>query len=32
MNPYSQVSLDGFWSHGLGKEGSIRVGDDDDGA
>lgn len=28
----SQVNLDGFWSHGLGKEGSLRVGDDDEGA
>ncbi|MCJ1406849.1 hypothetical protein MMC19_000919, partial [Ptychographa xylographoides] len=30
--PDSQVSLDGFWAHGLGKEGGIRVGDDDEGA
>lgn len=28
----SSVSLEGFWSHGLGKEGAIRVGEDDEGA
>ena len=28
----SSMSLDGFWAHGLGKDGAIRVGDDDDGA
>ncbi|KAI9706660.1 MAG: hypothetical protein M1836_003669 [Candelina mexicana] len=28
----SHVRLDGFWSHGLSSEGSIRVGDDDEGA
>jgi len=28
----SSVSLDGFWSQGLGGEGSIRVGEDEDGA
>lgn len=30
--PQTQVSLDGFWAHGLSKDGSIRVGDDDEGA
>ena len=29
---YSSMSLDGFWAHGLAKDGAIRVGDDDDGA
>ncbi|MCJ1251138.1 hypothetical protein MMC30_008369 [Trapelia coarctata] len=28
----SSVSLDGFWAHGLTKDGAIRVGDDDEGA
>ena len=28
----SSVSLGGFWSEGLSKEGSLRVGDDDEGA
>lgn len=26
------AKLDGFWSHGLSSEGSLRVGDDDEGA
>ncbi|MCJ1293975.1 hypothetical protein MMC34_005532 [Xylographa carneopallida] len=30
--PETSVSLEGFWAHGLGKEGSLRVGDDDEGA
>ena len=28
----SGTSVDGFWAHGLGKDGTIRVGDDDEGA
>jgi len=28
----SSLSLEGFWSNGLTKDGAIRVGDDDDGA
>lgn len=28
----SSASIEGFWSHGLGKDGAIRVGDDDEGA
>ncbi|KAI9715290.1 MAG: hypothetical protein M1812_006101 [Candelaria pacifica] len=28
----THYKLDGFWSHGLATEGSIRVGDDDEGA
>ncbi|KAL8717016.1 MAG: hypothetical protein Q9225_005704 [Loekoesia sp. 1 TL-2023] len=28
----SSASIDGFWAHGLGKEGTLRVGDDDEGA
>jgi bacteriorhodopsin len=28
----SGTSLDGFWAHGLGRDGAIRVGDDDEGA
>jgi len=30
--PETSISLEGFWAHGLGKEGSLRVGDDDEGA
>lgn len=30
--PEAQVDVGGFWAHGLGGEGSIRVGDDDEGA
>ncbi|TKA69608.1 hypothetical protein B0A49_07794 [Cryomyces minteri] len=30
--PESQVDLGGFWSHGLSSEGTLRVGDDDEGA
>ncbi|NRJ45862.1 hypothetical protein F3B15_25070, partial [Salmonella enterica subsp. enterica serovar Typhi] len=26
------ASLEGFWSKGLGSDGAIRVGDDDEGA
>ncbi|MCJ1237078.1 hypothetical protein MMC14_005062 [Varicellaria rhodocarpa] len=26
------LSIEGFWAHGLGKEGTLRVGDDDEGA
>ena len=29
---FSTLSIEGFWSHGLGKEGTLRVGDDDEGA
>ncbi|KAL8963846.1 MAG: hypothetical protein Q9183_004907 [Haloplaca sp. 2 TL-2023] len=28
----SSASIDGFWAHGMGKEGTLRVGDDDEGA
>ncbi|KAI4113387.1 MAG: hypothetical protein LQ341_007817, partial [Variospora aurantia] len=28
----SSASIEGFWAHGLGKEGTLRVGDDDEGA
>ncbi|KAL8691101.1 MAG: hypothetical protein Q9218_003594 [Villophora microphyllina] len=28
----SSPSIDGFWANGLGKEGTLRVGDDDEGA
>jgi len=28
----SSLSLEGFWAHGLTKDGAIRVGDDDEGA
>lgn len=30
--PECQVELGGFWANGLGSEGQIRVGDDEDGA
>jgi len=30
--PETQVEIGGFWSQGLGGEGAIRVGDDDEGA
>ena len=30
--PESSVDLGGFWAHGLGREGAIRVGDDEEGA
>jgi bacteriorhodopsin len=30
--PEAHIELGGFWSNGLGSEGRIRVGDDDDGA
>ncbi|GAB7338446.1 hypothetical protein MBLNU457_4732t1 [Dothideomycetes sp. NU457] len=30
--PETNVDIGGFWAHGLGNEGSIRVGDDEDGA
>jgi len=30
--PETGVDLGGFWAHGLGSEGRIRVGDDDEGA
>lgn len=30
--PETNVSATGFWAHGLGAEGTIRVGDDDEGA
>ncbi|CAK3982387.1 family A G -coupled receptor [Lecanosticta acicola] len=28
----TNIEIGGFWSHGLGAEGTIRVGDDDEGA
>lgn len=28
----SGTSVEGFWAHGIGSEGAIRVGDDDEGA
>ncbi|KAI4197774.1 MAG: hypothetical protein LQ346_002934 [Caloplaca aetnensis] len=28
----SSASIEGFWAHGLGKEGTLRIGDDDEGA
>ncbi|KAL8948794.1 MAG: hypothetical protein Q9222_005056 [Ikaeria aurantiellina] len=28
----NSASIDGFWANGLGKEGTLRVGDDDEGA
>lgn len=28
----SSASIDGFWANGLGKEGTLRIGDDDEGA
>jgi len=30
--PETNVELGGFWAHGVSSEGSIRVGDDDEGA
>jgi len=30
--PETNVEIGGFWSQGLGSEGQIRVGDDDEGA
>ena len=30
--PETNIELGGFWSNGLGSEGRIRVGDDDEGA
>ena len=26
------ITLEGFWANGIGKEGTIRVGEDDEGA
>jgi hypothetical protein len=26
------LTVDGFWAYGIGREGAIRVGDDDEGA
>ncbi|KAL8837671.1 MAG: hypothetical protein Q9205_007533 [Flavoplaca limonia] len=31
-NMASTSSIDGFWANGLGKEGTLRIGDDDEGA
>ncbi|KAL8676837.1 MAG: hypothetical protein Q9186_006687 [Xanthomendoza sp. 1 TL-2023] len=31
-NMASSASIDGFWANGLGKEGTLRIGDDDEGA
>lgn len=28
----NSASIEGFWAHGLGKEGTLRIGDDDEGA
>ncbi|KAI4179141.1 MAG: hypothetical protein L6R41_008012 [Letrouitia leprolyta] len=28
----SSASIDGFWANGLGKEGTLRIGDDEEGA
>ena len=28
----SSASVEGFWAHGLSKDGAIRVGEDDEGA
>lgn len=30
--PETNIELGGFWAHGLSSEGTIRVGDDDEGA
>lgn len=30
--PETNLELGGFWAHGFSSEGSIRVGDDEDGA
>jgi len=30
--PELDVTLGGFWTHGLNSEGQIRVGDDEEGA
>jgi len=30
--PESNIELGGFWAHGLGSEGRIRIGEDDEGA
>lgn len=30
--PETNVDIGGYWAHGLSSEGSIRVGDDDEGA
>lgn len=30
--PETNIELGGFWTHGVGSEGRIRVGDDDEGA
>ncbi|MCJ1336962.1 hypothetical protein MMC09_002240 [Bachmanniomyces sp. S44760] len=30
--PSTSLSIEGFWAHGAGKEGQIRVGEDDEGA
>ncbi|KAL8801933.1 MAG: hypothetical protein Q9223_006831 [Gallowayella weberi] len=31
-NMASTTSIDGFWANGFGKEGTLRIGDDDEGA
>ena len=31
LTPHSQISIEGFWAHGLNKEGGVRL-DDDEGA
>lgn len=28
-NGYSSLYLDGFWSHGVGNEGTIRIADEE---
>ena len=30
--PETNIEIGGFWSEGLGNQGAIRVGDDDEGA
>jgi bacteriorhodopsin len=30
--PEMHIDLGGFWAHGLGSEGRIRLGEDDEGA
>lgn len=32
MTLCSTANVEGFWAHGLVKDGAIRVGDDDEGA
>ena len=32
LTALSSASIEGFWAHGLGKEGALTIGEDDDGA